>query len=117
MIFVALGVARVDNPLAMALVGHDLHKLIDAGGLVLSVELLRVVTILALLGMTVFAVTALTDEAYQRLFLEDQLNRLRAAISAWAYYSVAVTAFEKDELGRGPRSDDVGAGAPSGSTR
>ena len=45
---------------------------------------------LALLASAAFAAIVLSDDGYRALFVDDQIQRLRKVLAAWAYYAAAV---------------------------
>ena len=109
-VFLSLGVVRVDDPLANDMLHHKLHAVLTVGPLILSWELIRVSLGLALLAMVLFAVTALTDEAYRPIVVDDELRRLREVVAAWAYYSPVVAAADAAP----PPDAPVGTAVPAG---
>ncbi|MCC6830398.1 MAG: hypothetical protein IT200_03550 [Thermoleophilia bacterium] len=90
--FVGFGLLTVDRPTTEAWTGRTgdaLHVLAEYDGLrgsvVLSEPLLRVSTLLGAFAALYFAVVAVSEAQNRREFIEDELERVRGVVAAWAY--------------------------------
>lgn len=90
LVFVLIGTLLADHTVQQDLVGRAPHAVVMISGLVVSTELLRVAFFLALLASAAFAAIVLSDDGYRALFVDDQIQRLRKVLAAWAYYAAAV---------------------------
>lgn len=93
--FLLFGMLIVDRALAAEWVGADPHVLVSLrlGGreVVFTEALVRVATTMGAFAALYFAAVALGDDRNRREFVDDELERLRRVMAAWAYYRGALT--------------------------
>ncbi|MFN8122268.1 MAG: hypothetical protein U0237_07540 [Thermoleophilia bacterium] len=90
--FLGFGLLTVDRHTTEAWTGQTggtLHVLAEYDGLrgsvVLSEPLLRVSALLGAFAALYFAVVAVSEAENRREFIEDELERMRGVVAAWAY--------------------------------
>lgn len=90
--FLGFGLLTVDRPTTEAWTGRSgeaLHVFAEYDGLrgsvVLSEPLLRVSVLLGAFAALYFSVVAVSEAQNRREFIEDELERVRGVVAAWAY--------------------------------
>ena len=92
--FLVFGMLIVDRALTTEWVGQAPHVLLSLrlGGreVIVSEALVRVATTLGAFASLYFAAVALGDEKNREEFLDDEIDRVRTVMAAWAYYRGAL---------------------------
>ena len=84
--FVAFGLLAADNALIETWVGRKPDVVLDAGGIQVTAELLRVAGALAAVSGLYYAIAVLTDQTYREEFLTELTSEMRDSFAARVAY-------------------------------